>query len=466
MTRAIRKHLRDFVAIAALAAIGLGVAAYILGAQGARIPLIEEGPFRIKAAFSEAGGVKPGQNQAVQMAGVRIGEISDMKLEGGRAVLTLAIDKRYADRIHGDATALLRPRTGLEDMFVDLAPGSASAPPIREGALIRIGDTLPDVDSDDILNELDARTRDYLKLLIDGGAGGLDERGTDLRRLFQRLAPLHRDLARVNGAFARQRGKLRLLVHEYGQLTTALAGEDDELARLVRASSEVFAAFASRSTDLETAVARLPGALRQTQSTLAKVDTFAGVLAPTLDSLRPAFGRLDDTNAALTRLARDTTPAIRGEIRPFARRARPYLGVLRPGARDLAAAVPDLGTSFAELNRFFNMASYNPNGAEPVSGDATRNARRDEGYLFWVAWLAHASNNLFSTSDAQGPFRRSNFALSCTTLRQLVSIEPLLEIGLGVTKLLQDTQLCPEAGGEPLIPLPQVRDLAGKDGLR
>lgn len=465
MRRVIRKHLRDFVAIAVLAAIGVGTTAYILGEQGARIPFVDEDPFEIRAAFTDAGGVKPGQNQAVQMAGVRIGEIDDVELEDGRAVLTLAIEQRYADRIRRDATALLRPRTGLEDMFVDLAPGSEHAPAIEEDALIRIGDTLPDVDSEEVLNALDRRTRDYLKILINSGGDALDGHGTDVRSLFKRLEPLHRDLERVNSAFARQRRKLRRLVHDYGQLTTTLGREDEELERLVRASASVFDAFASQDVDLERAVARLPGTLRATELSLGRVDRFAGELGPALEALRPPFRRLVGANAALTRLARDTTPTVRSQIRPFIRRARPYLRTLRPGVTDLAAATPDLATSFGQLNRFFNMAAHNPGGAEPLSGDELRDAQRDEGYLFWVAWLAHTSNNLFSTSDAQGPFRRSNFALSCTTARQLVSMEPLVEIGLGLTALLQDTQLCPEAGGEPLIPVPRARDLAGKDGL-
>jgi phospholipid/cholesterol/gamma-HCH transport system substrate-binding protein len=464
--RAIAKHLRDFAALAVLAAIGIGAAAYILNKQDFRIPLIEESPFEIKAEFSEASGVKPGQNQAVRIAGVRIGEISDVEVDNGRAVLTLAIDRKYAQRIHRDATALLRPRTGLEDMFVELEPGTPHSPRMPEHGRIGIGDTLPEVRSDQILSELDARTRDYLKLLIDGGGRGLAGRADDLRALLRRLEPLHRDLARVEGALADQRHALRRLVHNYGALTTELARQDGELTTLVRASSQVFSAFAEHDTDLERSVARLPGALRETRAALAKVEPFANELGPSLESLRPAFRHLDEANEALRRLAVDTTPAVRSEIRPFVRRATPYLADLEPGARNLAQAMPDLDTSFAELNRFFNMAAYNPNGAEPVSGEAARDARREEGYLFWLAWLSHTSNNLFSTSDVSGPFRRSNFAISCSTLRGLVSANPALEQILGVTALLGDTSLCPVGGGEPLVPLPKVRDNAAPGGLR
>ena len=447
MRRAIRKHLRDFIAIAVLAAIGLGTAAYILGEQGSRVPFVEEGPFEIEAEFTEAGGVKPGQNQAVRIAGVRIGEIGKVELEDGRAVLTLSLDRKYSDRVHRDATALLRPRTGLEDMFVEIDPGSEKAPLVREGERILIGDTLPDVDSEQILNQLDVRTQDYLKLLVNGGGKGLEGGARDLRQILKRLEPLHRDLERVNGAFARQRRKLRRLVHNYGQLTGELAKEDRELETLVRASNVVFDALASQDSDISAAVSKLPSALRQTESTLARVDSFSDLLGPTLQSLRPAFRRLDEANGAVRELARATTGTIRDDIRPFVRRLNPYLEDLRPGARHLAKAVPDLDQALLELNRFFNMTAFNPNGAEPLSGDAARDVQRDEGYLFWLAWVTHNTNNLFSTSDATGHFRRSNFAVSCDTLRQLVALQPLTEVVLGVSDLLDDVTLCPQGGG-------------------
>lgn len=444
MRVAIRKHLSDMLALVVLAAIGLGTAYYILQEQGFRIPVIEPAPFEIKAAFTDAGGVKPGQNQSVRMAGVRIGEISGVGLQDGRAVVTLAIDEKYADRIGADATALLRPRTGLEDMFVELAPGSEGAPRIEEDALIRIGDTLPDVDSEQIINQLDARTRDYLSLLVNGGAGAVENRSDDLRDLYRRLEPLHRDLERVNSAVAGQRRKLRRLVHDYGQLTGELAQEPQELTSLVRASNEVFEALGSQNQDIEEAVRRLPGALGQTESALARVDTFAELLGPTLESLRPAFRELDDANGALRELASETTGTIRDDIRPFVRRAQPYLDDLRPAARDLAGALPDLSESFGELNRFVNMAAFNPGGAEPVSDGRVR----EEGYLFWLAWVAHNTNMLFSASDASGPFRRTVFAFDCNSLRELNAVEPILTEAFGLTNVLGSAGLCP-SGGTP-----------------
>src|SRR5204863_49593 len=86
----------------------------------------------------------------------------------------------------------------------------------------------------------------------------------------------------------------------------------------------------------------------------------------------------------------------------------------RRAAINLAEASPDIAKSFHELNRFFNMGAYNPNGREPVTGNPVTDANRDEGYLFWLAWVGQNTTSLFSTSDAQGPLRRFIAFFNCT----------------------------------------------------
>ena len=44
------------------------------------------------------------------------------------------------------------------------------------------------------------------------------------------------------------------------------------------------------------------------------------------------------------------------------------------------------------------MAAFNPNGAEPASEAPDR----DEGYLYWAAWLAHNGVSVFNSQDAHG----------------------------------------------------------------
>jgi phospholipid/cholesterol/gamma-HCH transport system substrate-binding protein len=402
---AIKKHWVDFLAIAGLAIVGMAIAVYILSQQDLRFPLVEEKPKQIELELTNAQAVQPGQGQTVRVAGVEVGRIADVEVEDGVAVVALDIEPEYADLIREDATALLRPKTALKDMFVEVDPGRGR--PVPEGGRITAANTLPDVDPDEIYSALDADTRPYLKLLVAGAGKGLDGRGDDLREVLRRFEPIHRDLARVTRATARRRVALKRLIHDYGLLMTELGSHPQELRRLVTASRSVFDALANVDTEITESVARLPGTLEASERALANVREFAPVLRSSLESLRTPIRKLDETNEAVIPFLRATEPIIRSEIRPFVRAARPWTNDLRLAARDLAKATPDLKTSFGELNRFFNIGAYNPGGAEGLDGKSIPEQReRQEGLLYWLAWTAQNGSSLFSTADGQGPWRR------------------------------------------------------------
>lgn len=405
MRRAIREHLRDFLAILGLLILAAAIAIPILSEQRLRFPVFDEQPKRIEVELADAQAVQPGQGQTVRVAGVEVGRIGKVGLRDGHAVVQLEIDRRYENLIRRDASALLRPKTALKDMFLEVTPGTG--PVLPEGGAIPARNTLPDIDPDEVYEALDADTRPYLKLLVSGAGKGLRGRGDDLNAVFQRLEPLHRDLARVTEATAARREQLERLVHRYGLLVDELGERPDDLRRLVLASRGVFDALAGEQGGIEESVARLPGALRQTQGTLERVTTFAPLLRSTVESLRPPIRKLDEANRAVTPFLERTEPALRERIRPFARAARPFTDDLRQAAGETAAAVPDLDAALEEANRFFNIGAYNPGGAESLEGKSLpEQRRREEGYLYWLAWTAQNGVSLLSTADAQGPWRR------------------------------------------------------------
>ncbi len=337
---AIKKNLGNFAAILGLIVIAAGVSFYILNEQRMRFPFIEPKPFELKAEFSTAQAVVAGQGQTVRVSGVRIGDIGGVELKDGHAVIKMDIDREYDDLVHTNASALLRPKTGLKDMFIDLEPGGDDAPVAKQGFTIPIRATQPDVNPDEVLGVLDTDTREYLQLLVNGLGRGLEGRGGDLRDLFARFEPTHRDLARVNGAVATRRKQLRHLVTSLNVLSKELASHDDDLASLVDSSAAVFDSFAQEQSNVSSAVHELPSTLKQTTDTLGRVDTFAELLGPTTQKLRPAARALAPANEAVRPFAKEATPQLRKSIRPFVRESRPLVRDLRPVSERLAKAAP------------------------------------------------------------------------------------------------------------------------------
>lgn len=434
MRRAIRTYLSTFVAVTALMLLGVGVAVFILSNQRLRFPLVQDKPMKIEAVLSNAQAVQPGQGQSVRVAGVTVGTIDKVRLKDGRAVVTMGIEQRFKRLIRRDATALLRSKTGLKDMFVEVDPGHGR--PLAEGDQIALRDTLPDVNLDEVLAVLDSDTRPYLKLLISGGGKGLKGRGKDGSRTLRQLGPLQRDVRRVSGALAQRRTNLRRLVNRYGRLTEELGTSDRDIVRLVRAGNAVFSAFARERGSLSRSTALLPGTLRQTQRTLGDVQSFSERLRPALGALRPTVRELDPATRSLLPLAREGTPIVRDEIRPLARAAPSRLATLGAASGDLVKAAPDLTTSLGKVNRLLNIVSFNPGGAEGLSGKSLDQARnRQEGYLYWAAWVAQAGGSLFGTADGQGVFRRFTFGnTNCGTFTGMglpaVAVDALGTAGL------------------------------------
>ena len=130
---------------------------------------------------------------------------------------------------------------------------------------------------------------------------------------------------------------------------------------------------------------------------------------------------------------------LRDQIRPFARAAQPLVRQLRAPAAKLGEATGDFTRVGVVLNHLFNMVSYNPNGRE-----GPEKTTRDEGYLFWLAWLGHQSVQIFNASDAHGVFREVAIAGPCNALRSYVGDHPEMEFVLNLTPILSQ-QCAPPA---------------------
>ena len=408
MKLAIKKHWGDVAAILALLVLAIVVAGYILGKERFRFPF-ESTPFQVNAEFSTAQAVMPGQGQSVRVSGVQIGDIGGVSLKDGRAIVHMRISDSYKHLIHTNATALLRPRTGLKDMFIELYPGSKAAPVVPAGFTIPVSNTSPDINLDEVLSSLDADTRAYLSLLVNGAGQGLKRNGgSELAQVLERFEPTHRDLARVSTAIALRATNLRRLVNSLQRLNTAVAAKQGQVTQLVDSSATVFRAFASEDRNVSAAVAELPGTLRQTTATLAQVQAFATQLGPAATNLLPAARALPGANAALTELSTPSAPIVRTQIRPFVIAARPVVRDLRPASINLAKAAPNLQKTFGVLNHLVNMLGYSPGGVQ-------------HGYLWWLAWLGHNTRTLFSVQDANGPYRPLFIQFSCSQISMLTS---------------------------------------------
>jgi phospholipid/cholesterol/gamma-HCH transport system substrate-binding protein len=457
MMRQIKKQAPVFVAILLMLVLALGVGGYILSNQRfylpAWVPLVGTDFYEVEAELQTGQAVVPGQGQTVNVAGVKVGEVGEVNLEDGRAVVQMRIKDEYKP-IYKDATILLRPKTGLKDMYLSLDPGTEQAGEIPEGGRVPVYNTLPDINGDEILAQLDDDTRAYLRVLLNAGGTAFDDEATgaeatydqtaaqDLRETFKRFEPISRDGKRITRLLIERRRNIARVVHNFQEFSTALAGRDRELAALVDSANANFEAFAAEEAALREALQLFPGALDQTEQTLEKTSTLAAELGPTLEGLRPFARNLAPALRKTQPFFRETTPIIRDQIRPFARDVQPTVRDLRNASKSLAVVTPRLTRSFKVLNKFFNALAYDPPGAA-------------DPFLFWSSWGAHAGATMFTLQDAHGPLRRGLVLVSCSgyeTLESVVEGNPQLGMITRLNNFPPESVACPQNTQDDRVP--------------
>jgi phospholipid/cholesterol/gamma-HCH transport system substrate-binding protein len=422
VARQIRRHAVELAAVALLVVCAGAVGAYVLAHQRVRFPW--QHVYTIRADFTSAAAVTPGQGQTVDVAGVKVGEIGKVTLHDGHARITLQIRRDKLPAVYANARALLRPKTGLQDMSVDLDPGTPRARRLADGDVLAVAQTLPDVHMDEILSALDADTRAWLQTMLQGGGRGLDGRAADLRALFKAGAPTLRSSRRLTDAINGRRRQLARLVHNLRVLQHAGAAQDDDIRSIVSAGAATFSALARHDGDLRASLDRLPGTLEAARGALAAAQPFARTATPTLRALEPAVHDLGAVLPKVDPLLRDARPAA-ARIRGLVHRAVPVAADLGPALKNLDAVTPHLSRAFSVLNYVVNELGYNPPGQE-------------EGYLFWTAWFFHNADSILSIEDAQGVAWRGGLIASCSTLTSLPQTDPELAL------LMPQLPVCPK----------------------
>jgi len=403
LSRQSRGRSKDTIAIFALAAVGIVMTLWIFTQQKASlpawVPVVGEEFDHITGEFTTAQAVTPGQGQAVDIAGIQVGKVTSVDLEDGHAVVGMDIEPKYMELITADSNLLLRPKTNLNDMVVEIDPGS-DKDHVEDGHNFPLSQTEPNVNLDAFLATLDADTRQYIQLLVAGGAQGIGGRGRQLGNAFRRLQPFAHYIADLNRAVAQRRDALANVIHDFGLLTTELGRHDVQIERWVSSSKGALGNFANQQRSIQEILTEFPATLSAAESAFASADRFSTVARPALLGLIPQAQALKPALKANQRLFEQTEEPIRTQIRPFTREIRPVLTHAKEGSDDFSKSVRSFGNALGGLNSFFNELAFKPKGSR-------------QSYLFYLPWLNHNTNATFNLNDPAGPIGRGLILISC-----------------------------------------------------
>jgi phospholipid/cholesterol/gamma-HCH transport system substrate-binding protein len=365
--------------IAALAFVGS-----LLHSEGVSLPFTGSGSWSIQAAFSDADGIHTGERIPVLVAGVPEGIVSQVRLQDGAAVATLQLADSVQGVLRSDTTATIEPRSALEDLTVDLTPGSPTAPAARAGMRIAEGRTTPTIPLDRLTAIMDADTRAQVAILLDQLAVGIGGRGGELRAAVAQLAAVVNPARQVTAALARRRILLSSLVGSLARLSQVAESHDQQLATSLAAGADTLSVTSRREGALAQGISSLPGTLTTLDDALNRVRSLADPLAPALSRLDASAVALPGALSAL----RGAVPTVDGLLGAASALVRDGSG----GAQAAAAVFKPLaGTARALTPAIADVA--------PIV-DAVNTDRSGIGVL------GARFSGVLSTNDANGPILR------------------------------------------------------------
>lgn len=337
---------KNVVAIAVLLTLGLVASGWILGNQRFNAPWSDK--FTLTAEFEAVPGVAPGNGQEVRVAGVMVGQIARAEVgPTGKAQLVMELEPDV--ELYRDARLVLRPKSPLNEMYVEISPGAPPAERLRSGTTLPVTSTERPIMVDEVLASLDADARSALTALLRESDVALAKAPKDLAPGLTRLSSVSEDLRPVAIELEKRRAHLARLVTAASHIATAIGEDDARLTSLAGNLDTTLASTARGREDLRATLAELPGLSTQLNRATREVTRLSAQLDPTLADIGAAADVLPKALRKLTSTARSLDRLL-DAAKPTLKVARPVLADLRPVARDLRVALPRLEHTTARLD--------------------------------------------------------------------------------------------------------------------
>jgi virulence factor Mce-like protein len=373
----------------AIASLFVFVALFIvftLHSMGVQLPFVNH-PYEIHAWFNDAAGLDPSNGPQVSVAGVPEGEVTGVQYRSGRAFVTIDLGSDARGKVFNDATASVRPFNGANFLELDIVPGDPATGALGPGGTIDASRTSVPVNTDQVLDVLNADTRAYLQILTEQAAVALHGTGGELGQALQRLAPLSTAARQIGAALAQRDHLIGELVGYSNAIFHTLGDRHAELASIIGAATKLLSVTGSRTRELELATRRLPAVLAQGQATGGAIENVGPDVEQALAKLAPA------AQAFATGL-KATRGAVPGLYR-FLTAARSLTRDTLTPSHELEALAGGLGNGIGPA-----IAGYQ---------DLTQIIQTLVGHEQSISHFSDAISGVLSTQDAYGVVGRVKF---------------------------------------------------------
>jgi phospholipid/cholesterol/gamma-HCH transport system substrate-binding protein len=278
-----RTNLPVFLGYAGLCLVVLVLLAGQMGGEFLLRPA-----YQVSAVFATGAQLVAGDD--VTIDGFRVGRVESLRPTPGGAEALLQLHPEYAP-LFRDVRAMVKSKNLLGETYVELNRGTPQAGPLPDGGRIELAHTLTPVEIDQVLNVLDADTRQRLVVLVNELGESVQGRGQDLNASAADLRDVAQSVQTIARAVADQSDHLDTLLVDLRKVLDTLAAYHTQLQALVTDWDRLMRTLASRETDLQ-------GVVVQEDRVITILDqALSGGNAQGLhDAIAEAPGLLDNTN--------------------------------------------------------------------------------------------------------------------------------------------------------------------------
>ncbi len=319
---------------------------FLWSAFGGPVPLKPHG-YRFEASFLEA--TQLAAEADVRISGVSVGKVKKIELaDDGRSDATIELRQEFAP-LPADTRAILRQKTLLGEIYVELTPGSAKVDALPEDGRLANTNIAPTVELDEILRSFDAKTQAGFRTWFTQLGLGVNRRGQDFNDLIAALPDFSQTTNRLVTVLNSQKRATRELIKNTGVVFDALSERDGQLSELIVNSNRVFEATASRDEQLAATFRNFPRFIDESELVLDRLVEFAGNANPVLVDLRPVGTNLSKVLVNTSKFAVDFKGLFVG-LNRLVRVARKGLPAASRFLDDVAALLTELDPFLRNLN--------------------------------------------------------------------------------------------------------------------
>ena len=345
------------VAFVALCALIFG---FLWTQAGGKIPGITKAGYQVTVPYEDIDNLV--FQSDVRIAGVDVGTIEKIEVDGPTAMVTLELNDEVAP-IHEGATITMRNKTMIEESFLEIVDGDGKE--IKDGATLPASAAKGSVQLNDVLTSLSSETRQDLSKVIQSGGEATKDTRADVDAVLTGLGDLGDNKGALE-ALAAQSEDLRSLVTTSNQVLQALDTQQGRIVALTQDAQTITNVTADHEADVKAVMRALPPLLVTTEKASGSLTSLAKPLGTVSTNLRTASGDLNGALLELPATTRDLrsllpslnatldrAPASLTRLSPFTKQASPLLETLQVNVADLNPMLAYLKPYGLDIMSFF-----------------------------------------------------------------------------------------------------------------